>query len=340
MQVCIRCNIQHFSLSSVSLWQVLERYLRLRQRINAEERRIFQHSSSSSLYTYIPLDLAEMMGLSQCWTAHTSFIMANNNSSPLPGFTQCQDGHRCFYGSLCTRNPFDEGAFYCDCDESTFDDAVSGLSCEHVATDYCTFGKEVSMTSFCTNHGTCKAQVGVNDAHLGCDCPAGYVGDHCQFIEGTTIPNNWPGGESVPNWGYNASSESISGGVKAVIVLICLGLVGALGYFVYKKKKSSSGSSSGISSPEFALEADGEVLQRAVQTGVHNNGNGTAEFELDADGGVLRDAIESKSPPSPATTASMEDINVVSPSSQGEEDDGDDDDDDDDREENGGGGIV
>lgn len=250
------------------------------------------------------------------------------------GFTQCPDGHRCFNGSLCTENPYDEGSYYCDCQESITDKAVAGLSCEHVATAYCTYDKEVSMTSFCTNHGSCKALVSSGEAHLGCDCPADYEGEHCQFVKGTTRPNNWPGAQgdgTAQSWGSNnGGNEKLSGGVTAVIVLICLGLVGVVGYFVHQKKRTMS--TTVIASPDLQLEADGEVLQRAVESGVHKSGNGTsAEFELDADGDVLREAVKSKSPAAISNTTSMEDVDVSSPN--GSQDD-------DDRDENGGGGIV
>ena len=66
----------------------------------------------------------------------------------------------------------------------------------------------------------------------------------------------------------DGGKEKLSGGVTAVIVLICLGLVGAVGYFVYKRKRTMS--TTVIASPDLQLEADGEVLQRAVESGVHN----------------------------------------------------------------------
>lgn len=253
---------------------------------------------------------------------------SSTNGDPTKGFTRCQDGHHCYNGSLCTENPFDEGSFYCDCEESFLDNTVSGLSCEHVATEYCTFSGEISKKSFCTNHGTCNAKVGVEEAHLGCNCPSDYEGEHCQFVRGTTRPNNWPGGEGGNvNWGASSKNEKLSGGVTAVIVLICLGLVGAVGFLVYKRQRSSS-SGGVVSSPEFELDADGNVLQSAVESGgVHKNGT-LPEFELDADGSVLKDAVKSTTSPTAAITAdnSMEDVDVASPTN------GDD--------ENGGGGLV
>lgn len=259
-------------------------------------------------------------------------IMSDNE------FTTCSDGHKCFNGSLCTQNPYDEGSYYCDCQESFLDNAVAGLSCEHVATSYCTYNQEVSMTSFCTNHGTCKAMVSSGEAHLGCDCPPQYEGAHCQFVKGTlaNVPNTWPGAandDGTQNW--SGGKEKLSGGVTAVIVLVCLGLVGAVGYFVYNKKKKTS-STTVIASPDLQLEADGEVLQRAVQSGVHNNGNGAsaAEHELDADGDVLKEAVKSKSPSAIVDSTSMEEIDVSSNNENGGRDENGD------RDENGGGGIV
>ena len=76
------------------------------------------------------------------------------------GIEICPDGHRCENGSMCAENPFDEGNYYCDCDEVDMTDAYSGLFCEHKATVYCTSTKEISKKSFCTNGGACKAVVG------------------------------------------------------------------------------------------------------------------------------------------------------------------------------------
>jgi hypothetical protein len=190
---------------------------------------------------------------------------------------------------LCTENPAKEGSYSCDCEESILDDAVAGLSCEHVATAYCTFNQEVSSVSFCTNHGTCVAEVSPESAHLGCNCPENYDGDHCQFVKGTNAPNDWPTGQDAPAYSERGGDKNVMEGVTAVIILICLGFVGVLAYFVYTKRKIPPGG--GVSSPELELDADGEVLKEAMS---NTNGSGklhSAEFELEADGSVLKEAV-------------------------------------------------
>lgn len=250
------------------------------------------------------------------------------------GMSSCPDGHHCDNGSLCVENPEDEGSYYCDCEESSLNDTVAGLSCEHVATDYCTFAKEVSAVSFCTNHGTCKAEVSPESAHLGCICPDEYVGDHCQFVKGTPIPDNWPG--QSPNVSTASGNSNVKGGVTAAIVLICLGCVGVLAFLVYTRKKSLGGV--GLRSPEILeLDADGDVLKEAMssrngsgkfssarpeQEMSSRNGSGklsTAEFELEADGDVLKQAIAL----SPDKAANFDDVNISSPDNAPDDEDKD-----------------
>lgn len=177
----------------------------------------------------------------------------------------CPDGHRCENGSMCAEDPNDEGAYYCDCDEGNLNTAYAGLYCEHEATSYCTFNQEVSMISFCTNEGTCKVQVSAESAHLGCDCPTGYEGDHCQFVEGTK-PDNWPTSgqsQSLPSKG--TQSGGISGGVTAVIVIVVFAFLGGIGYMIYRKRtRSTSVDKHNIPSSELSLDADGAVLKDSM----------------------------------------------------------------------------
>jgi hypothetical protein len=182
---------------------------------------------------------------------------------------------------MCTEDPTDTGAFYCDCDEGKIDSAYAGLYCEHEATSYCTFNKEVSMISFCTNDGTCKVMVSADSAHLGCDCPTNYEGEHCQFVAGTK-PDNWPtsgaGSQALTNRGkQNAANGGISGGVTAVIVIIVFVFLGGIGYMIYRKRTlSASGEKHNIPSSELSLDADGAVLKDSMAMVNTTNGNGDA----------------------------------------------------------------
>mmetsp|Transcript_13498 Transcript_13498/g.19906 ORF Transcript_13498/g.19906 Transcript_13498/m.19906 type:complete len:244 (-) Transcript_13498:95-826(-) len=190
----------------------------------------------------------------------------------------CDDGHRCRNGSMCTRNPNDEGSYYCDCDEGKDDEAFAGIECEHTATSYCTFSGEVSHASFCTNGGQCTVKTGdpVNGLHVACDCQNGYEGDHCQFIKNSgqsrfyenTLARTAP----VPQ---NPSTGG-SGGIVAVVVLLFLGVIGGLGFFVYRKKKTFStplDNNKVTGGAGLTLEADGGVLQESIKSSENMNGS-------------------------------------------------------------------
>lgn len=119
--------------------------------------------------------------------------MSSRNSSA-KGNNQietCPDGHHCLNGSKCAQNPYDEGSYYCDCQEDIFEVRYEGLYCEHMAEVYC-ISHGSSMHSFCTNGGTCIEFVGPNgESQMGCKCPEEYEGSYCQFVRGTQ-PQGWP----------------------------------------------------------------------------------------------------------------------------------------------------
>lgn len=62
----------------------------------------------------------------------------------------CPDGHHCLNGSKCAENPYDEGSYYCDCEEYVFEVRYEGLYCEHKAEVYCT-SHGSSTHSFCVS---------------------------------------------------------------------------------------------------------------------------------------------------------------------------------------------
>lgn len=66
----------------------------------------------------------------------------------------CPDGHHCLNGSKCTENPYDEGSYYCDCEEYVFEVRYEGLYCEHKAEVYCTENGS-STNLFCVSFVDC-----------------------------------------------------------------------------------------------------------------------------------------------------------------------------------------
>lgn len=200
-------------------------------------------------------------------------------------FEICADGHHCENGSKCVENQYDEGNYYCDCDEVVFNAAYEGLRCEHEATVYCTFNEAISKKSFCTNGGECEALVNAEEAHLGCVCPDNYEGAHCQYVKGTK-PDGWPynkGGVIMAKNGMPSNSsggKGMHGGIIALIIIFCLTFVSVVGYFLYKQKMQSSheitstedfhdsGASPNppnITGQDLLLEADGSGLKETVQ---------------------------------------------------------------------------
>mmetsp|Transcript_8191 Transcript_8191/g.11252 ORF Transcript_8191/g.11252 Transcript_8191/m.11252 type:complete len:224 (-) Transcript_8191:206-877(-) len=182
--------------------------------------------------------------------------------------TQCPDGHFCLNGSLCQEIEGDEGNYFCDCDVA-FDkkgNAFQGLKCQHKATVYCTYDEAVSKKSFCTNGGTCLAEIASKEAHVGCRCGDNYEGEHCQFVKGTR-PDGWPynqqseaGSPSSGGGGGGSNGGVIFGIILAVLVLFAIIVFVALR--IVKKKNENKALAGSGAVPE--LDPDGGKLQEAM----------------------------------------------------------------------------
>ena len=206
------------------------------------------------------------------------------------GIMRCPDGHMCDNGSACVENEFDEGQYSCDCD-FIGNEKYAGLRCEHRATSYCLHspGGRISE-SFCTNNGKCIQLVSRgDDPHYGCECPEGYAGDFCQFIEGS-VPKNWPtnsdGSSSYP---YTSQEKNENAAIAGVIIGILAVITVATLYALVRKKTHDTameitaelGEDAAVQSPtasanggDLVLEADGAVLQEAVRDAEVKNGAG------------------------------------------------------------------
>ncbi|KAL7546826.1 hypothetical protein ACHAWF_010157 [Thalassiosira exigua] len=95
----------------------------------------------------------------------------------------------CYHGARCRSTGGADRGFYCDCKELNMDTGptatkFAGLMCQHESTGLCA----ASMTregaapneQFCTNHGTCVKMVQGGEAHPGCACKEGWLGDRCE----------------------------------------------------------------------------------------------------------------------------------------------------------------
>jgi len=103
-----------------------------------------------------------------------------------------RDSHTCHNGSACVKERSTEGniVFYrCECDakESVMAAPYAEKYCQHISTIFCDNnsgnGNGFSHgTSFCTNGGKCRASSRTDEAvkHVGCDCPEGWEGAHCE----------------------------------------------------------------------------------------------------------------------------------------------------------------
>ncbi|CAB9523797.1 Notch ligand involved in the mediation of Notch signaling (By similarity) [Seminavis robusta] len=122
----------------------------------------------------------------------TTVTMAASGNSRPEGYTNiCADGHACDNDATCVESLLEEHKYVCDCHEAYLQTGrvYAGLSCQHVATQYCTSTGEISETLFCVNDGVCRNKVGVSAQHPGCECPPEYSGDHCQYIAGGSEPD-------------------------------------------------------------------------------------------------------------------------------------------------------
>jgi len=125
-------------------------------------------------------------------------------------YENCKDSPRkCFNDSKCVRSSFfkdnhGDYSYTCDCSIPRSITRFAGRECEYAFTEYCDEDKEL----FCTNGGTCGSYVIEGHHYVGCHCPSGHMGAHCQYLK------NWhkggmPGQALVPEIGENFYTKTI-----------------------------------------------------------------------------------------------------------------------------------
>ncbi len=185
----------------------------------------------------------------------------------------CPDNHHCLHGSKCVQNPYDEGSYYCDCDEVIWDVNYEGLFCEHKAEVYCT-GVENGIDEhwFCTNGGTCIEKTQPSGSDWGCDCPDEYEGSYCQFVKGSR-PEGYPYTSNATS--NEKSSSPVTGAiVGSLVTILVIGTIGAAIY--YRRKLGHKWSSDdGITGRDLELEADGSTMRETVSKSMQEANHGS-----------------------------------------------------------------
>ena len=151
----------------------------------------------------------------------------------------CPDGHACDNDASCVESLLHENKYVCDCHDAYLQTGrvYAGLSCQHVATEYCTESGEISQSSFCTNQGSCKSKASgaTTAAHAGCKCPKGYTGDHCQYIQ-NSVPSDMSYFLDGTTFAARMKLAQEGEGIPpaAIVVPILLVTFGVLGFVLYK----------------------------------------------------------------------------------------------------------
>jgi hypothetical protein len=147
----------------------------------------------------------------------------------------CGDNeHFCLHGSKCIQDA--SGKHKCDCadaDEVVGDvgiPAFAGDSCEHTATDICTFGEDYpgKPLYFCVNLGRCNAQVSGDQPDPGCSCEKDWSGPHCEIrvSEASSVSNKEP-----------TSQKSNAGPVFGIVIGVLLAVL-AVVFVSYRRKEA------------------------------------------------------------------------------------------------------
>eukprot|EP00555_Chaetoceros_dichaeta_P002927 CAMPEP_0198253054 /NCGR_PEP_ID=MMETSP1447-20131203/3517_1 /TAXON_ID=420782 /ORGANISM="Chaetoceros dichaeta, Strain CCMP1751" /LENGTH=208 /DNA_ID=CAMNT_0043938549 /DNA_START=234 /DNA_END=860 /DNA_ORIENTATION=- len=108
----------------------------------------------------------------------------------------------------------------CDCSYAESISSFAGVECEHAATVYC----EESKHHFCTNDGTCGSYILYGELHIGCHCPAEFMGAHCQYLK-AEMRGGMPGEAAVPEIAdnfYTAIIPETSSNVNTTWIIVVI----------------------------------------------------------------------------------------------------------------------
>lgn len=189
----------------------------------------------------------------------------------------CPDGnHSCFNGGFCEQiyhsdgRPFKDPRYRCNCDNTDPKNPYVGLSCQHPVERTCSLLTQ-NIDSFCVNGGRCKDMTTVEGVHMGCHCPDGFEGDHCEFLLGTDPVGLAAKAEEQAAATLAKTLEkegsALAGGIQGIAVFfIVLASVGVfIGLLVLvrrvsRKRRALQESSSAYQDDDLAFDQDGNRM--------------------------------------------------------------------------------
>jgi len=107
-----------------------------------------------------------------------------------------ENEHICFAGGACVENGlFSEEIekYTCECNLLGQPVVRGGTMCEYIVTSNCENNEKFGTESYCVNGGECKDGSGDGgmSIHARCECPTGFLGEHCEVIIGVN-DNDFP----------------------------------------------------------------------------------------------------------------------------------------------------
>ena len=144
--------------------------------------------------------------------------------------------------------------------------------CEHEATSLCAVSlvaESAPNGQFCTNHGQCVKMVTEGEAHPGCECRAGWMGDHCEIRADAFAAMGLNSMGDDVNGGGNKTAGKVLFSILAIsIVLVVILIV----FLVVKSKRETVGP---------RAKAVGKTASDIGIGDLEANGSGTLGSEVD-----------------------------------------------------------
>ena len=148
----------------------------------------------------------------------------------------------CYNGGECFPEPNADGTDFswrCDCSAAGFGDVgrFQGHQCQFRDDPVsCEIGKHVSIYAYCLNGGECgehMVESGSKEHFMGCTCPSGFEGKHCQIASG-----RMPDSEFLL---YAPELKLGAGTIVTITLVVLVAVLGLVHHFVVVRPRRQVG---------------------------------------------------------------------------------------------------